>query len=165
MFNAKATAERRLRAWKGQVTRRTNTLKAYERAYGKPEWTGERTPEWDAWISIVNDISRAETRVRNLQALLAAECSNYSSRNIAFDSDGDLRIDGDWICDLNCNGQELCLDCAAKLLLDGHLNPDDCHGYLLYVDSPEYSVFCFECNKELYHVEEEEDDDNEALQG
>lgn len=117
-------------------------------------------PTWGARVKAQHDLFGAEWTRKNLDKLIKLDDSGMC-RRLGFDRYGMLVIDGDWICILNGGNDEVCLDCAKKLLLAGEMAPDDAWAYLLYVDQPEYSVACSECQVELWHVDEEEEDGEE----
>lgn len=154
----KAKAIRQLTSAKGKLTIAMRNRERYELRAGRPTWTGERTPAWNAWIDLSNACTHAATKVANLEALLAVEYNDWSSRFIGFGPEDVLLVDGDWVCDLDCNGQELCIECAEEALLTGAMHVDSLHCYLLSVGTPEYTVICSSCGKELYHVDEEPDE-------
>jgi len=158
----KAKAQRRLTSAKGKLTIVRNNREEFEVRFGRPVWDGERTPKWDRWVDLDNRYYSAVTKVANLEALLATVPDNYSSRYIGFDRDDMLEIDGAWVCNLDCNGQEMCIECTHDSLMAGEIHVDSCFSYLLSVSDPESSVSCSICEKKLYHVDEDSEVQEEA---
>lgn len=127
----------------------------------KPTWTGTMTPEWAQYIAMQNPVSSYEYEVKNFRALLKRDDSGYS-RRLGFDSYGNLVLDGDWICNLNGGADDYCLVCAKAMLLEGSMDPENAWAYLLSVDQPDYTVECTQCGNELWHFDEEPEEDPEG---
>ena len=85
------------------------------------EFPGTVTADWSKYCKIRSRADGDRRVVSNLTALLASTPDRYSCRNIAFNDWGSLEIYGDWVADLDGNGDELCLTCAARDLLTGDL--------------------------------------------
>lgn len=127
--------------------------------FQKVKWAGDKDdPQWQAYIKVQHALFSAERRRRNLDALVKRDDDGWS-RRLGFDTYGNLIIDGDWICILDGGTDEVCVNCARKMLLAGELDPDNAWAYLLCVDQPEYSVRCAECDYELWHVDDEDDEE------
>jgi hypothetical protein len=123
------------------------------------EWPGEITPAWDRYTAVQNRVVGNAQIVDNLTALLDIESPpTWSCRRVGFDATGSLVLDGDWIVD-GAGGDELCMACASAALLAGDMAPDSVMAYLLYVGDPDYSVICADCGTELYHVDNEDEQD------
>ena len=112
------------------------------------EFPGTVTADWSKYCKLRSRQMSDERVVSNLTALLASTPDRYSCRNIAFDSYGDLCVDGDWVADLDGNGEELCIDCARKSLLAGDLSADGTHICYSYIQDHTYAIYCDMC-KEL----------------
>lgn len=145
------------------TTRAYRAIKAYRKARRYADtievsWTGEITPAWTAYVIRYNTATHLETTATNLFRLLSQHYSSYSCRNVAFDTYGDLHVDGDWVADLDGGAEDTCIPCIRKLLLAGTADPSGVWGIYVYIGEPEYTVECSECGVELYHVDEVSDD-------
>jgi|GEM_PF-5348683 len=111
----------------------------------KVEWTGTQTPEWHRYIDAQGKYTTYAQIVSNLTALLDNQTYGWSSRNVGFSGYDDLEISGDWVADLNSNGEEMCLDCARKALMAGELGPDDLHVCYSHIQDYEHAIYCDDC--------------------
>ena len=120
-----------------------------ERAAGTPvEWPGTRTAEWDRYIALENRAMEPRSIVDNLTYLLASTDGDdrISCRRVGFDSyTQSIIVDGDWVADLDCNGEDYCTKCAADMLVAGTFDPRSLHACYAYITDPDNAVRCLSC--------------------
>lgn len=107
-----------------------------------------------AWKAYCNARAKSDAysvAIKNLTKLLDNDVVYWSSRNVGFTDTGDLVVDGEWVADLDFNGEEYCVECARRQILAGGWDPESvlaCYGYSNDVD---HAVYCHSCSRLLQY--------------